>query len=111
MQIMAWLPEPLLVPLAQRLLDTSVADIAVAGHANAARDEMTCLADEFRALALSTTVPTPAMERLYQYLDLTTPPIVRGSTKIAMDWQGVWMALGLFAGAVALWKLRPRKRR
>jgi 2-dehydropantoate 2-reductase len=111
LQIMSWLPEPVLVSLAQRLLDTSAAEIAVAGHANAARDEMKCLADEFRALALSTTVPTPAMERLYRYLDLTTPPIVQGSSKIAMDWRGVGVALGLFAGVLALWLLRPRKRR
>jgi 2-dehydropantoate 2-reductase len=111
LQILSWLPEPLLVALGQRLLDTSVAEVAIAGHANAARDEMQLLADEFRALALSTTVPTPAMERLYRYLDLTVPPVVQGSTKIPMDWRGVWMAMGLLAGVVALWKLRPRRRR
>ncbi len=110
-QILSWLPEPLLVALARRLLGTSVAEVAVAGHANAARDEMKVLADEFRALSLSTTVPTPAMERLYEYLDLTAPPILQGSADIPMDWRGVWMALGFLAGLVAVHKLRPRKRR
>ena len=111
LQILPWLPEPLLVAIAQRLLDTSVAEIAVAGHANAARDEMKLLADEFRALTLSTTVPTPAMERLYQYLDLTAPPIPHGSAKIPVDWRGVWMTLGFATAIVAMCKLRPRRRR
>ncbi len=110
-RILSWLPEPLLVALSQRLLDTSVAEVAVAGHANAARDEMGLLAAEFRALSLSTTVPTPAMERLHRYVDLTVPPILQGSADIPMDWRGVWMALGFLAALVAICKLRPRKRR
>jgi len=111
LQILSWLPEPLLVALAQRLLDTSAAEIAVAGHANAARDEMKLLADEFRALALSTTVPTPSVDRLYRYTDLTVPPIMHGSAKIPMDWRGVWMALGAMAALAMMWRLRPRRRR
>jgi hypothetical protein len=38
------------------------------GHANAARDEMKQIADEFRALARKTSIPTPAMDRLYTYI-------------------------------------------
>jgi hypothetical protein len=38
------------------------------GHARGARDEMKRLADEFRSLARKTSVPTPAMDRLYQYM-------------------------------------------
>ena len=111
LQVLSWLPEPLLVGLAGRLLDTAVAEVALAGHANAARDEMKLLADEFRALALSTTVPTPAMEHLYQYLDVTVPPVREGSAHIAMDWRGIWIGLGLLAVLTAVLRLRPRRRR
>jgi 2-dehydropantoate 2-reductase len=111
LQVVAWIPEPILVSLLQRMLGTELAEIAIAGHANAARDEMTCLADEFKALALSTTVPTPAINRLYKYVDLTVPPVVQGSARIRMDWRGVWIGLGIFASLTALLKLRRWRRR
>jgi hypothetical protein len=72
---------------------------------------MTCLADEFKALALSTTVPTPAINRLYQYVDLTVPPVVQGSARIRMDWRGVWIGLGILAALMAVLKLRRHTRR
>jgi hypothetical protein len=42
----------------QRVLDTSRAELNLAWHANAARDEMQQLADEFRALAHPSGMPT-----------------------------------------------------
>lgn len=109
--VLQWIPEPVLVALLQRLLSTSFAEIGIAGHANAARDEMKHLADEFQALALSTAVPTPAIDRLYEHIDLTVPPIRPGSARIPMDWRGVWIGLGALAALAAFWKLRPRGRR
>jgi 2-dehydropantoate 2-reductase len=111
-QIVALLPEPVLVSLLRRALATEVAELAVAGHANAARDEMTCLANEFQALALSAGVPTPAIDCLYRYLDLTVPPIRQGSSAVPVEWRGVWIMLGSMATLLAIWKLcRLRRRR
>jgi len=68
LKVLEWIPEPILVVMMRRVFDSKVAEIAIAGHANAARDEMKHLADEFRALARSTSVLTPAMDRLYSYI-------------------------------------------
>jgi len=98
---LAWMPEPLLVRQAQKLLDTELAELGLAGHANAARDEMQCLAGELRALALTTSVATPALELLYTYLDPATYPMPEGSAEMPLDWRAVWVAGGALAGAVA----------
>ena len=81
-KMFAWIPEPLLVALMRRLFNTKTAEIEVAGHANAARDEFKHLADEFRALARTTSVPTPAMDRLYSYIDPAVPPLPEGSAQM-----------------------------
>ena len=73
----------------------------MAGHAGAARDEMKQIADEFRALTRSTTVPTPLLDRLYPYLDPSVPAIAKGSAQIPLDWRGVWIGLGAMTGAIA----------
>jgi hypothetical protein len=95
------MPEPILVPLAQRLFNSRAAEIAVAGHANAARDEMKQIADEFRALTQATTVATPVLDRLYPYLDPSVPTIAEGSSQISMHWRGVWIGLGGMVGVIA----------
>ncbi len=101
LRLYEWIPEPILIPLVQRLFNTRSAEIAVAGHAGAARDEMRQLADEFRTLTRSTTVATPVLDRLYAYLDPATPTIAEGSARIPVDWRGVWIGLGAMAGAIA----------
>jgi 2-dehydropantoate 2-reductase len=111
LQIVALVPEPILVALLQRALASKVAELAIAGHANAARDEMTCLADEFQALVLSAGCDTPAIDSLYRYLDLTVPPVPRGSARMAMEWRGVWIMLGGLASMLALLMLRRLRRR
>jgi len=65
LKIVEWLPESIVVFLMRLMVNSEEAEITMAAHANAARDEMKQLADEFRALARSTSVPTPAMDRLY----------------------------------------------
>lgn len=85
-QIFDWIPEPILVALMRRLLNTKTAEIEIAGHANAARDEFKQLADEFKALARTTSVPTPAMDRLYSYLDPAVPPLPEGKAQIPLRW-------------------------
>ncbi len=93
-KIVNWIPEPLLVPLVRKMLDSKEVELKAAGHANAARHEMKQIADEFRALARKASVPTPAMGRLYTYIDPTTPPVAAGSAEIPLDWRGVWIGLG-----------------
>ena len=88
-KIFDWIPEPILVALMRRLLNTKTAEIEIAGHANAARDEFKQLADEFRILARTTSVPTPAMDRLYTYIDPTVPPLPESSAQISPSWRGV----------------------
>jgi ketopantoate reductase len=82
------IPEPILVPQAQRMLATPAAEIGLAGHAQAARDEMLHLAEEFKALIRASGVSTPAMDRLYTYLDPAVPPIPDSSATIALRWLG-----------------------
>jgi len=72
------------------------------GHAHAARDEMKQIDGEFKVLARSTTVPTPAMDRLYTYTDPAVPFVAEGSTRILMNWRGVWIGLGMLAGLILI---------
>ncbi len=69
-RIFQWLPKPLLLIVMRRMIERDTASIKI-GHALGARQEMKTIADEFRSLARKTSVSTPAMERLYRYLDLT----------------------------------------
>ncbi len=109
LQMYEWIPEPILVPLVQRLFNTQYAEIAMAGHANAARDEMKTLADEFRALAQQTTVPTPALDRLYAFVNPEMPAMAEGTAQLALDWRGVWIMLGAVAGVIALTCILARR--
>ncbi|MFC1975767.1 ketopantoate reductase family protein [Chloroflexota bacterium] len=88
-KIFNWISEPILVALMRRLFNTKTAEIEMSGHANAARDEFKHLAGEFRALARTTSVPTPALDRLYTYIDPAVPPLPEGSTQISPSWRSV----------------------
>lgn len=113
-KIFEWLPEPLLVFLLQRLLANEKMEVAMVRHASAARDEVKHLADEFLALARTTSVPTPTIDRLYPHLDPDTPTIPEGSAKIPLDWRGVWIGLGALAsvlGGLALVLKRLKSKR
>jgi 2-dehydropantoate 2-reductase len=93
-----WLPEPILVwGFQKRLLDPKVRT-ALLEHAEAAQDEIKFLADEFLALRRQTSVPTPAIDRLYAYFDPATPPMPEGQAEIPLDWRSVWASTGTLAG-------------
>jgi len=66
MRFFELIPEPLMVSLLQLLLDTNYAELVIARHANAARDEMKQIADEFRELADS--LQTPFSDYLYSFI-------------------------------------------
>ena len=63
--------------------------------------ELQHLADEFLALARTTSVPTPTIDRLYPHLDPDTPLMPEGSAEIPLDWRGVWIGLGALTSALA----------
>jgi 2-dehydropantoate 2-reductase len=97
----ALLPEPILIPLLRRWAADPKMDIALVKHANAARDEVQHLANEFLAVARTTNVPTPNIDRLYLYFDPHTPLLPDGSRSISLDWRGVWIGAGVLAAVIA----------
>jgi 2-dehydropantoate 2-reductase len=108
-QVLEWIPEPLLVAYLQRSLATRSAELMLARHANAARDEMTQLADEFQALAEAANVPTPAINCLCTYINPATTPAAENSEQIPLDWSGVLAGLAVLLGLGLLMK-RLRKK-
>jgi hypothetical protein len=72
------------------------------GHAHATRIEMVQIAKEFKALAQSASVPTPAMDRLFTYTDPDIQPVADGSAQISMNRRGVWIGLGVLAGLILI---------
>lgn len=102
MKLFELLPEPLLVPYARRLLQAKTMETALVGHAQAARDEIKHLADEFLALAAQADVPIPNIRRLYPYFDPAIPPIPDGSAEIPLDWRSTAALLAGTAGFIAL---------
>ena len=95
------LPEPALVAFVQRVLARPNMELALVRHANAARDEMKHLADEFLVLARATSVPTPAIDRLYPHFDPDTPLLPDGSAQIPMKWTGMLAVSGALIAAMA----------
>jgi 2-dehydropantoate 2-reductase len=83
-KLIRYIPEPLLVALLQNVFDTKQAELVLARHANAARDEMQTLADEFGALALQAQIATPAIDLLKTYIKLEADPIPHGSKRIVL---------------------------
>lgn len=61
------LPDFLLVPVYKILMGSRIAEIAMAKHANAARDEMKLLFNEFKMLMDKANIPTPAIDELSRY--------------------------------------------
>lgn len=101
LRVFEWIPEPLAVAFLRQLIARPEMQVALVGHAQAARDEVKHLADEFLALARATCVPTPAIDRLYPHLDLDTPEVPESRQEISLDWRGVWISLGALAGLMA----------
>jgi ketopantoate reductase len=107
-RVIEWLPEPILVPLVRRLLTDPRMETALVKHANAARDEVQHLAGEFMALARTTPVPVPAIDRLRQYLEADAPQMPDGSAEIPLHWGGMVAALGALAALVTVCVLLAR---
>jgi hypothetical protein len=111
-KMLQWIPEPVLVILARQALlhrvDDEIMEAALLAHARAGREEIGHLAEEFMVLARSTSVPTPAIDRLYPHLDPETPLMPEGSAEIPLKMGRMLagmgaLSLGLYL-AVALVK-------
>jgi hypothetical protein len=63
------LPEILNVKAIEGLLGSKFAEVAFARHARAAQDEMRELAEEFQSLIERTSVETPNIDLLKNYVD------------------------------------------
>ncbi len=111
LRLFAWAPEPLLVGGWQRLLATRWAEVAIAGHANAARDEMRRLADEFEALAREASTPTPAIDCLAMYADPDVSPVAEGRAEIPLRWRSLWAIAAAVGALAAAWRLLELRRR
>lgn len=111
LRLFAWLPEPLLVWFLRKRFADERMEVAMVRHANAARDEIKHLTDEFLALAHTTPILTPNIDRLYPYLDPATPLLPDGSQEIPLDWRGVWLLGGALAalGAAVVWVCKGLK--
>jgi len=92
-----WLPEPILVMILQRLLANPLMETALVKHAEAARDEVQHLIGEFMALARSTPVPTPTIDRLLEYYEPDAPKVPEGSAEIPLRWGGLLVCVGALA--------------
>jgi len=97
LRVIEWLPEPILVPLAQRLLANPRMETALIKHAQAARSEVDHLIEEFMTLARTTSVPTPTIDHLLRYYEPDAPPVPDGSHQIPLRWDGLLAALGALA--------------
>ena len=111
-QVLRWIPEPLMVAVLQKRMPNPRTELALARHANAARDEMCRLMVEVRELTRLARIPTPALDWLAEFCDPAVPAMREGESSLALDWRGVWAALGVIAGiGLAIGLLWQRKRR
>jgi 2-dehydropantoate 2-reductase len=109
-------PEPLLVLGLQQLLQNELMETAMVKHAEAARDEVIHLTEEFMVLARRSGVPTPTIDRLQAYREPGATPTPEGSKKIPMQWGGVVLLAGVVAATVtalataAAWMIKRGRR-
>jgi ketopantoate reductase len=113
LDLMAHLPEPLLVAYLGRILRDPHMAVGFA-HAHKAHPEMSHLAGELLTLTAWSGVPAPLMHGLLAYFDGREPPLPEGSADLALDWRDVEAAAGVVLGLTALvliiWRLLARRR-
>lgn len=101
LRVFEWMPEPLLVLLLKRRIGKEIMEVAMAAHAMAARDEVKYHVEEFKFLAHQINIRTPNVDRLYPYIDPSTPPLPDGSADLPLDWRQIWIGLGVIGGLLA----------
>lgn len=108
LNLIKWLPEPVLIWILQLVFGKRWVELVMTRHALAARDEMLQLARDFRSLARSTWVATPAIDELFAYIDPEKPVIPDGSARLPLRWQSFWVWVGALFSLVYLRKRRKR---
>ena len=111
-RLLVWLPEPLAVALLRGLMNTQGSAINIAGHANAARDEMWKVADEFMELVKASGRQAFALTELRTWLEPDQAPLAEGSASLPADARALWIggaALLALAALGILGGLRRRK--
>jgi hypothetical protein len=99
------------VALLRGLVNTQASEINIAGHANAARDEMWAIADDFASLVKASGRQTFALDELRSWLDPATPPLVEGSASLPVDTRAVWVGAGILLGLAGVLLLGTRRRK
>lgn len=102
-RMLQWVPEPILILLAARMLSNPMMETALVRHAAAAHDEVQHLIGEFMALARTTTVSTPVIDYLITFYGPNAPEVPEGSAEIPLHWSGMLaLVSGLVVSASAL---------
>jgi 2-dehydropantoate 2-reductase len=106
------IPEPLLVFVLKKGMASEAAQLVLARHANAARDEMQVVAYEFKQLAAQSGLATPAIDRLAAYINPETHPVEDGQSSLPLNWRKTIAAAGLLTavGITFGWLLSRTKR-
>jgi 2-dehydropantoate 2-reductase len=108
---LTWLPEPLLVSSLRRILATQRAELALARHANTARDEMQELAGEVHSLAQAARMRMPNFEQLCQFIEPAEEPLPDGLSDLALNWRGVVTILTALTGSILLIRSFQRRKK
>ena len=68
LKLFYWFPEFILINILKQVLNSKFAEVAMMMHANAARDEMIELGNEFKTLTNQTSLKTPNLDELISYI-------------------------------------------
>jgi len=82
LSLLSRMPEWMAMRFLHSRLGTLEAEISLAGHARAAREEMQHLASEFQVLVAESGLATPNIEMLNQYLDPGVPSVPDGAEQV-----------------------------
>ena len=70
MKFFQWFPDVLLINILKQVFNSKFAEVAMMMHANAAKDEMIELGNEFKTLKNQTSVKTPNLDELISCISL-----------------------------------------
>jgi 2-dehydropantoate 2-reductase len=71
LRLFNWFPEIILITILKQVFNSRFAEIAMMMHANAARDEMMELGNDFKTLKIQTSVKTPNLDELIDSITLS----------------------------------------
>lgn len=84
-----YIPEPIVIALLRKLLRNPRMEVAMVRHAEAIRDEITQLNDEFMRLIDQSGVFTPTIRFLINQYKNRAPALPAGSRDIRLHWEGI----------------------